>query len=241
MDILTLKIDLSQEAQDRIVSLYATAVNHTKNFTKTLVDGLREKSELCQEKNLKNAVNYFVDFYNMTLPGIVELSAHEWQESDSSVRKVLTATGNDNDDTMETAKRFEDRLYDTSKSMFESKLENLSHSTAMPKFSAKDMQDCAEIVQKFLNEMEDLNREAMSEFQDGAEENAIYSAVSGLVEGTMRDITAAFENAREAFNTLCEEHKVQIPNVKKVGSEFHAAVKQKTSPVHSTYQNNLIR
>lgn len=238
MDILTLRIDLSQEAQDRIASLYATAVQHTKNFTQNLVNALKEKSELCQEKNLKNSINYFVDFYNMALPGIVESSAHEWRESDSSVKNVLIATENDNDDTMNTAQSFENRLYDISKSLFESKLDKLSHSTAMPKFSAKDMQESAEMVQKYLNEMEELHKEAMSQFQDGAEENAIYSAVSGLVEGTMRDITASFENAMVSFNKLCAAHQVKIPAVQQAGSGFAAAVRQKTSPVHATYASN---
>lgn len=235
MDIYTQRIDMRPETQTEIKDKYATAVNDAAGFTKTMIQQLSEKSEILHSVKLKFAINYFIKFYNDSLKGIVQLAAHEWTESEASVCKVLIATGNDDDEALNEGREFENKLYETASSMFSERFEELSHSTAGGFFGAQDMQACADIVQKVLNNFDELVVEVKDEFETGAEDNAIYSAVGSLVLDTLKVVFAAFGEAQEQFNRLCEDLGVIIPKRNEIGRNRTIDILNRTDPLAGTY------
>ncbi len=241
MDICKIRVDLSQEAQDEINGKYKTAMIDIASHAKALVEELQEISERCQEQQLKISIDYFVEFYNTTLLGVIKRVAYEWRESDASICSALKIVKNNNDDALRTATNFENRLCETAQIMFAAELESLSHLTKNPNFSARDVEECAEKVQRYLNQIEEIREDIEIDFYEKAQYNALYSVVLVLVDETIRQVQVAFEKAKENFNAICEQMQIDIPKIGKKGEVRKIENREREDYVNPVYKDIIIQ
>lgn len=239
---MTNAVNLSEEVQNEILGKYKTAVSRAGGFAKSLVNELGQKSQKYQYAPYMNAVNRFIGFYNDTLPGIIEGGIHKWKESDASIRRLLEIVENDTDDALSEANSFENKLYETAKELFSgNKLEKLTHSTAHGNYSIFEIQEDVDVINRYCDEIEELKTEAQAEFATGAETNAVYSSISGMVTLTLNDVVAQFKETQEMFKLLLQGMNRNINQVNTAGIGFADEAKKTESTVTGSFERKILK
>ena len=209
----SLKQDVLKDITGKISDCTSTAVDNVK----ILFEGLSEISKDAQVKFLKDAINSIGKYINEAVPTNIEKDINKWVESPAGITKTIQRIDGANDEAIQTAVAFENKISDTIKDKTTCQVAEINHSTAEPTLSEDIFMNCVTQIQITYQNINEAFENTKAEFDSCSEENVIYSSCSSVVASIFGTFIGVFSHLERGFENMAADCNIKIGKILSIG------------------------
>jgi hypothetical protein len=195
--------DFSEAACEQAEKVYGELISSIQAFSEKEVVGLKEQLKALPYKQVKEAANLFIEYYNSRLKSEIADAVNGWISSDDSFSSSLRRQGEDEEASLSAARKLEDHLLELLRSEFK----------MIPPIDAEyPITQNKEIVLMYADYMDsarkklaELKEQWMERYSKLGDYNSLYAMMLPMVASTFTNVESGYESTRKEIEGISQE------------------------------------
>lgn len=197
--------DFSESAQHQAAELYGQVIDNIQSFSEKVLQHFEERIKGHPYRQLKEAGNVFITYYNEKLPNEIKDAIRTWIQSDNSFRANLRDQyEGDESASVNAAYKTEEGLIEKVNSCFKN-INLIQHEYPISVDKDLILTD-AQYMESAGKELSALKEKWMDIFERlGEQQNSLYATMMPMVADTFTNVESGYQATKKDIEKISEE------------------------------------
>lgn len=197
--------DFSEAACDQAEKVYGELIGSIQMFSEKAILGFKEQLKTLPYKQVKIAANCLIEYYNNRLQSEIADAVNEWISSEESFTSSLRSQGEDEEASLDAARKLENHLLELIKSEFKT-IPTIDESYAIT-HNKEIVLMYAERMDSLRKGLDELKEHWMGQYSKLGDQNSLYAMMLPMVAATFTNVESGYESTRKEIEGISQEYE----------------------------------